>query len=136
MLSKLNQRQFHLFHRLYLPRRSLKGSIYPCLQISIGVLPKSPLGAAITYALNQWPHFEPFMTDQRVELSNILIENAIRPVAIGRKNYMFIGSHEAAKCAASIYSLAATAKSHNVDPFVYINDLLTRLPNASNLDID
>jgi transposase len=100
------------------------------------ILPKSPLGAAITYALNQWPHFESFMIDQRVELSNILIENAIRPIAIGRKNYMFIGSHEAAKCAASIYSLVATAKSHDIDPFVYINDLLTRLPSASILDTD
>jgi transposase len=101
-----------------------------------GILPKSPLGAAVTYALNQWPFFEPFMTDPRIELSNILIENAIRPVAIGRKNYMFNGSHEAAKRAAMIYSLVSIAKLHGVDPFVYIKDLLVRLPIASNLDTD
>jgi transposase len=101
-----------------------------------GILPKSPLGAAVTYALNQWPFFEPFMTDPRIELSNILIENAIRPIAIGRKNYMFSGSHEAAKRAAMIYSLVSIAKLYGVDPFVYIKDLLVRLPQASNLDTD
>jgi transposase len=101
-----------------------------------GILPKSPLSAAVTYALNQWPFFEPFLTDPRIELSNILIENAIRPIAIGRKNYMFIGSHEAAKRAAMIYSLVSIAKLHGVDPFVYIKDLLVRLPQASNLDAD
>lgn len=101
-----------------------------------GILPKSPLGAAVTYALNQWPFFEPFMTDPRIELSNILIENAIRPIAIGRKNYMFIGSHEAAKRVAMIYSLVSIAKLQGVDPFVYIKDLLVRLPKASNLDTD
>jgi transposase len=99
------------------------------------VLPKSPLGSAITYALNQWPFFEPFMTDLRVELSNILVENAIRPVAIGRKNYMFIGSHEAAQNAAMIYSLVSIAKLHGFDPFVYINDLLTKLPASTNQQI-
>jgi transposase len=74
------------------------------------------------------------MTDPQIELSNILIENAIRPIAIGRKNYMFNGSHEAAKRAAMIYSLVSIAKLHGVDPFVYIKDLLVRLLQASNLD--
>ncbi|MBD3315637.1 MAG: transposase [Chitinivibrionales bacterium] len=64
------------------------------------VLPKSPIGAAINYALNLWSFFEPFKTDPRVELSNILTENKIHPVAIGRKNYMFKDSHQAAKRAA------------------------------------
>ncbi len=75
------------------------------------------------------------MTDQRIKLSNILIENAIRPVAIGRKNYMFSGSHEAAQRAAMIYSLVSTAKLHDYDPFDYINDLLTRLPASTNQQI-
>lgn len=100
------------------------------------VLPKSPIGAAITYTLNQWPFFEPFMTDPRVQLSNILTENKIRPVAIGRKNYLFKGSHEAAQRAAMIYSLVETAKAHGIDPFVYIKDLLTRLPGAYSSEID
>jgi transposase len=100
------------------------------------VLPKSPIGAAITYTLNQWPYFEPFMTDPRVQLSNILTENKIRPVTIGRKNYLFKGSHEAAQRAAMIYSLVETAKAHGIDPFVYIKDLLTQLPGAYSSEID
>jgi transposase len=100
------------------------------------VLPKSPIGQALSYALNQWPHFEPFMTDPRIEISNILVENAIRPIAIGRNNYLFCGSHDAARRAAMIYSLAATAKLHGQDPFVYLKDLLTRLPASTNQQID
>jgi len=54
------------------------------------------------YALNQWPFFEQYLNDGRIEISNILIENAIRPVALGRKNFLFAGSHDAAKRAAII----------------------------------
>lgn len=100
------------------------------------VLPKSPMGNAISYALNQWPHFGPFMTDSRVELSNILIENAIRPVAIGRKNYMFCGSHDAAERAAMVYSLVASAKLYGVDPLGYFKELLTKLPASTNQQIE
>jgi transposase len=61
------------------------------------VLPKSPIGVALQYALNQGEFFVPYLTDGRIELSNILIENAIRPVALGRKNFLFAGSHKAAR---------------------------------------
>jgi transposase len=100
------------------------------------VLPKSAIGMAISYALNQWPYFEPFMTDGRIALSNILIENKIRLIAIGRKNFMFIGSHEAAKRAARLYTLVSTARAHGVDPFTYLRDLLTRLPGAKTPELD
>ncbi len=100
------------------------------------VPPKSPMGTAVSYALNQWPYFEPFMTDHRIEISNILIENAIRPIAIGRKNYMFNGSHDAARRAAMIYSLVSIAKLHGIDPFVYIQDILKKLPSAKSTSID
>jgi transposase len=100
------------------------------------VLPKSPIGVAITYALNQWSYFEPFLNDPRVDLSNILIENAIRPVALGRKNFMFTGSHDAAQRTAVIYSIIATAKLHDIDPFTYIKELLTELPAATSKDIE
>lgn len=72
------------------------------------VLPKSVIGKAVSYALNQWSTMTPYMSDGRIELSNILVENAIRPVALGRKNFLFAGSHEAAQRAAIIYSLVAT----------------------------
>jgi transposase len=100
------------------------------------VLPKSPIGIAITYALNQWSYFEPFLNDPRVDLSNILIENAIRPVALGRKNFMFAGSHDAAQRTAVTYSIIATAKLHGIDPFVYIKELLTKLPAATSNEIE
>jgi transposase len=99
------------------------------------VLPKSPIGVALSYALNQWSFFDPFLNDPRVELSNILIENAIRPVALGRKNFMFVGSHEAAQRTAVIYSITATAKLHGYEPFVYIKELLTELPAATSSDL-
>jgi|AGTN01.2.fsa_nt_gi Transposase and inactivated derivatives len=99
------------------------------------VLPKSPMGIALSYALNQWTFFDPYLNDGRIELSNILIENAIRPVAIGRKNYMFAGSHEAARRAAIVYSLTSTAKWHGCDPFVYIKELLTELPRSKSCNI-
>lgn len=100
------------------------------------VLPKSPIGIAITYALNQWSYFEPFLNDPRVDLSNIQVENVIRPVALGRKNFMFAGSHESAQRIAIIYSIIATAKLHGVDPFVYIKELLTKLPAATSNEIE
>ena len=101
----------------------------------VDVLPKSGIGMAISYALNQWPFFEPFMTNPKVELSNIATENKIRPVAIGRKNYMFMGSHKFAEIAAMIYSIVSIAKSHNVDPFVYMKDILTKFPQINSNEI-
>lgn len=99
------------------------------------VLPKSPIGVALQYALNQWEYFTPYLTDGRIELSNILIENAIRPVALGRKNFLFAGSHKAAHWPAVIYSLAAIAHYHGVTPFDYFKELLTELPKANAKDI-
>jgi transposase len=93
------------------------------------VLPKSAIGKAIGYMLGQWPKLAKYTNDGRLEIDNNLVENAIRPVALGRKNYLFAGSHEGAKRAAIIYSLVATAKLHNVEPFAYLKDLLTRLPD-------
>lgn len=100
------------------------------------VLPKSPMGVALQYALNQWKYFNPYLTDGRIELSNILIENAIRPVALGRKNFLFTGSYSAARWPAVIYSLAAIAKNHGVAPFEYFNEPLTELPKTDFQDID
>lgn len=91
------------------------------------VLPKSPIGKAISYSLLQWPKLKNYLLDGRLEIDNNLVENAIRPVALGRKNYLFAGSHEGAKRAALIYSLVITAKLHEVEPFEYLRDVLTRI---------
>lgn len=84
------------------------------------VLPASLVGKAINYTVGMWPRLERYISDGRFEIDNNLIENAIRPIAVGRKNYLFAGSHEAAKNAALIYSIMATAKYHDVNPAVYL----------------
>lgn len=99
-------------------------------------LPKSPIGSALSYGINQWKYFDAYLSDGRVELSNILVENAIRPVALGRKNFLFAGSHDAAQWAAVVYSLAATAKLHGCDPFTYFKELLTELPGAMQSEVE
>ncbi|MDZ7363693.1 MAG: transposase [candidate division KSB1 bacterium] len=84
------------------------------------VLPKSVMGKAIGYILGQWSKPERYISDSRFEIDNNWIENAIRPVAPGRKNCLFAGSQAGARRAALIYSLAATAKRHEVEPFAYL----------------
>lgn len=103
---------------------------------AMNALPKSPMGEAVGYALGQWPHFQPFLNNGDVQLSNCLIENSIRPVAIGRNNYMFKGSHDAAQRGAMIYSIIGTAKRHDIDRFEYLTDLFTRLPASTNRQIE
>lgn len=80
-------------------------------------LPKSAIGGAIAYTLTLWPRLARYIEDGRFQIDNNLIENSIRPVALGRKNYLFAGSHEAAQNAAVIYSLLATCKINNIEPF-------------------
>jgi len=91
------------------------------------VLPKSAIGKAVGYMLNQWPRLERYVTDGRLEIDNNLIENLIRPVALGRKNYLFAGSHDGAERAAIVYSLVATAKQHHIEPFAYLKDVISRI---------
>lgn len=84
------------------------------------VLPKSAMGKAIMYSLNRWELLNAYLYDGMLEIDNNLIENAIRPLAIGRKNYLFAGSHEAAKRAASIYSFFAMCKKEEVNPYEWL----------------
>lgn len=83
-------------------------------------LPRAPLMEAINYTLNQWQSIEGIFSDGRYELDNNAIERQMRPIAVGRKNYLFAGSHEAAQRAAIIYSLLGTAKLHKVNPFEWL----------------
>jgi transposase len=93
------------------------------------VLPSSPIGQAINYALGRWKYMERYLKDGRLEIDNNLVENAIRPVALGRKNYMFAGSPEGAKWAAIVYTLVASAARHGHNPQSYMADVLRRLPD-------
>ena len=91
------------------------------------VLPKSPIGKAITYSLNQWEALNRYVDDPMLEIDNNLSERILRMVVIGRKNYMFAGSEAGAWRAAIIYSLVASCKLNDIDPFRYFRDVLSRV---------
>ena len=93
------------------------------------VLPRSAIGGAISYTLSLWPRLVRYTEDGRFRIDNNLIENSIRPVALGRKNYLFAGSHQAARQAAIIYSLLATCKINNVEPFGWLKHALDIIPD-------
>ncbi len=84
-------------------------------------LPKSQIGKAMAYAYARWDALSAYLYDGHLEIDNNLVENTIRPVALGRKNYLFAGSHEAAQRAAMIYSFFAICKKHEVNPFQWLN---------------
>lgn len=84
------------------------------------MLPKAPIMEAINYALNQWDAIMRILDDGRYHLDNNPIEREMRPIAIGRKNYLFAGSHDGARRAAVIYSLLGTARLHKVNPYEWL----------------
>jgi transposase len=93
------------------------------------VLPKSAIGQAIQYALHLWPRLENYLLDGRLEIDNNWIENKIRPLAIGRKNYLFAGSHNAAERAGMIYSFLAMCRVAEVNPTDWIQYVLGNIQN-------
>lgn len=95
------------------------------------LLPQSPLHKAVRYALNEWPALQGYLRDGRLEIDNNLTENAIRPSAIGKKNFLFIGHPQAGWRSAVIYSVVVSCKRRGIDTWSYLQDLLTRLPGAT-----
>jgi transposase len=91
------------------------------------VLPKSPMGAAITYALNQWEALCVYTTDGDLAIDNNASENALRRVALGRKNWIFCGSDNGGHTAAILFSFIAACQRHKVNVFDYLRDVLTRI---------
>lgn len=91
------------------------------------VPPKSPLGAAFTYTLNQWKQLRRFLEDGRVQIDNNGVERELRAVAVGRKNYLFAGSDAAAERAAVLYTVICTAVLHGVEPMAYVRDLVEKI---------
>ncbi len=98
------------------------------------VLPKSNLGKAINYCLNQWTKLETFLKDGEIELSNNRAERAIKPFVIGRKNWLFSKSPHGATASAIIYSIVETAKANGLNPFYYLEYLFEKLPNIDTED--
>jgi transposase len=103
-------------------------------EISVQALPKSKLGEAITYCLNQWRKLNAFLLDGRLELDNNRAERAIKPFVIGRKNWLFANTPGGARSSATIYSLVETAKENGLDPFPYLTYLFEQLPNINTKD--
>ena len=98
--------------------------------------PKSPLGGAIRYTLGQWDELGVFLRDARVPLDNNASERSLRRIALGRKNYLFVGDVASGKSLVGLYSLVATCESRAINPFDYLTDVLARVQDhpASALD--
>jgi transposase len=100
------------------------------------VLPKSPIGKAIYYALHRWAKISVYTTNGQLEIDNNQIENAIRPLALGRKNYLFVGSNEAGKRTAMMYSFFATCAAHQINPLIWLTTVLKKIPTHPINQID
>jgi transposase len=102
------------------------------LRVQARVLPQSPLGQALSYALGQWPTLTVYLEDGRVEIDNNLVENAIRPTALGKKNWLFIGADTAGDRSAVLYTVIESCRRRGLDPYAYLRDVLTRIPAMTN----
>lgn len=98
-------------------------------------LPKSPLGQAVAYSLNQWSALIVFLEHGFLELDNNAIEREIRPIAVGRKNWLFAGSPRGAKNAATIFSILNSCRMNSINPFKYLCDILPKLSNLKNNEL-
>ena len=120
-------RQKHFARPLYWLRRLT-------LALQAKSLPKSGLGQACAYLLAHWAPLTGHLQHAQTRLDNNVVENAIRPSAIGKKNWLFIGHPDAGQRSAIIYSLVVSCQRHGKDPLAYLRDLLTRLPAMTNRD--
>jgi len=94
-------------------------------------LPQDAISRAMAYALAQMPGLEVYLEDGRIEIDNNLVENAIRPTALGKKNWLFIGEAQAGDRSAIIYTVIESCRRRRIDPYAYLKDVLTRLPRMT-----
>jgi hypothetical protein len=98
-------------------------------------LPKSPIGQAFTYTDNQWSALIRYLEHGELEIDNNGAERALRPIAVGRVNWMFAGSDDGGRRAAVLYSFVQSCKRNGIDPLRYFTDVLTRLPAHPQRDL-
>jgi transposase len=98
--------------------------------------PQSPLGRAIAYAQSNWPHLEPVLNDAKIRLDNNLAENALRLIALGRKNFLFVGSEEVGRNLAVLQTVISTCVANDVNPEAYLKDVLMWVGSTKSRDID
>ena len=91
------------------------------------VIPKSPIGKALAYSMERWDRLSLYTENGKLNIDNNPVENSIRPVAVGRKNYLFAGSHEAAQRSAMLYSLLGTCKLHKIEPYQWLKSVLQQI---------
>jgi transposase len=99
------------------------------------VRPSSPLGKALAYAKPRWEGLSAYTKHGQIEIDNNLVENSIRPLAIGRKNYLFAGSHKAAEMTAGMYSFMATCKKNNINELEWLKDVFERIQSHKQKDL-
>lgn len=95
-------------------------------------LPKSQMGRTIDYALGQWESLNVYLEYGHICIDNNLVENAIRPTAVGKKNWLFIGDATTGERSAILYTLIENCRLRGIDPYTYLRELLTRLPHLTN----
>lgn len=98
-------------------------------------LPKSQIGKAMRYAMERWDKLSTYLNDGSLHIDNNAIENAIRPIALGRKNYLFAGSHDAATRAGMLYSFFAICKKHEVNPYQWLKYALENIMTINHKNI-
>jgi transposase len=98
--------------------------------------PKSPISTAIRYALNQWRELGRFLDDARVPLDNNASERSLRRIALGRKNYLFVGDVDAGRSIAGLYTLVATCEARGINPFAYLADVIPRVQDHPKRRLD
>ena len=98
------------------------------------VPPETLTGKALTYLNNQWPQLIRYLDDGRLRIDNNLVENAIRPFVVGRKNFLFCDTVRGANASANLYSLIETAKANGIEPYQYLRLLFTELPKAQTVE--
>lgn len=96
--------------------------------------PRLALGKAMNYADKHWPKLIVYLEDGRLRMDNNLVENAIRPFVIGRKNFLFCDTVAGANASANLYSLIETAKANSIEPYAYLKTVFTELPNAASVE--
>jgi len=94
-------------------------------------LPQDAISRAMAYAIAQMPGLEVYLEDGQIEIDNNLVENAIRPTALGKKNWLFIGEAQAGDRSAIIYTVIESCRRRSINPYAYLKDVLTRLPQMT-----
>ena len=107
------------------------------LKLKLGqYLPQSGMGKAINYSLGLWKALSLYLDNGLLEIDNNLVENAIRPTALGKKNWLFFGSEDSGQRSAIIYTLVENCKRQGIDPVEYLKDVLSRLPGMKMNEVE